>query len=467
MSAADKIRAEVADEKDVLDFINSLPDSKSGTPKPQLSTNESNTKSNSKDNNGDGNEEDFLEFLDELAQHEKKSGTGTNLSTGIPSKLEPKKKEVVEVNLDEEYTTTTETEKTTPTTTESSANEEINVPDPISSITNWWSKVEGTTKVNSLWDTIASNAQNIGEQTYQLASTTTNQLNQQRQQNSLKFNDLLENVKHIILDDEDDENYNDDDDDNNDNDDKYDDYLRVIVIYDILNLGYIRQLINQNFKTIMRQVEGDIKIRVIDHNKGRRLSLPSEGGKLNMFYGKIIDGEKLCFANLDSTIKDFKNKLDGKTEEQRARHLKRSNIFISIQPITSKIEGSGDNKQNQDAADDDDDDKAILIESNNADSFSFTIILKDVTNNITIITKTQPFPLKWAKWLDGEDRDVFKNEGEGEGEGEGEQDENNTENLPEDLGIDPSEWVKDWIKQGLNLSFSVLTQEYIIKRMGI
>ncbi|KAK6460874.1 maintenance of telomere capping protein 1 [Scheffersomyces coipomensis] len=457
MSTADKLKAEsTADEKDVLDFINSLPDSKSGTPKPHKVNQDTIIEGKGEKVEG-GNEEDFLEFLDELAQHEKKVG-GT---IGTPSKLEPKKKD--NNNIKESYIPLTNdeqdqdeegyTEKTTPTTTDESANEEINVPDPISTISNWWSK-EGSTKVNNFWDSLASNAQNLGEQTYQLASTTTNQINQQRQQNSLKLNDLLENVKHIIL---------DDDNDNDDYDDSYDDYLRILVSYDMLNIKYIHQLINQNFKTIMKQVEGNIKIKVIDeHQHNTNLQ-----GKLNMFYGKIIDGEKLCFANLDSSIKNFKLILDEKTEEEKLKLQKRSNIFISIQPITSNHD-----HDHIISSSDDDDDKPILIESNNSDSFSFTIILKDITNNITIITKTQPFPLKWAKWLDGEDKNIFKPEKE-EKEKEEQtkekeeltKDDNDTIN--EELGIDPSEWVKDWIKQGLNLSFGILIQEYIIKRMGI
>ena len=51
-------------DDDVLDFINSLPDSKPSTPKPT---------NNQKATNSSGdNKEDLFEFLDELEEHEKK-----------------------------------------------------------------------------------------------------------------------------------------------------------------------------------------------------------------------------------------------------------------------------------------------------------------------------------------------------------------------------------------------------------
>ena len=74
--------------------------------------------------------------------------------------------------------------------------------------------------------------------------------------------------------------------------------------------------------------------------------------------------------------------------------------------------------------------------------------MKDISNDITIITKSQPMPLRWAQWLDGEKLKSL-------------------EASDEEESVDPKEWVKDWIKQSLNLSIGVLAQEYVIKRMGV
>ena len=319
--------------------------------------------------------------------------------------------------------------------------------DPLASITNWWS-TEGSSKVSSLWGTIASNAQSLGETTYQIASTTTNQLNQQRQKlqqentnvavdlagrlNSVFLN-MSQQIKQGLIDDD-------------------DELLNILVVYDLYNLQYVTQLIAHNFNAVMGQVEGGIRVTVNDINHKSE----NDDIKLNMFYGKVIDGEKLCFANLESSIKSYlkimkeseshHEKQEDEVKDQTAdeqteavKQINKSNIFISIQPITTSIESN-----DKTAVEDENEDRAVLIESNNANSFSFTIILKDITNNITIITKTQPFPLRWAKWLDGEGVDEVS-------EGE----------------VDPREWVRGWIKQGLDLSLGVIAQEYVIKRMGV
>ncbi len=39
-----------------------------------------------------------------------------------------------------------------------------------------------------------------------------------------------------------------------------------------------------------------------------------------MFYGKIIDGEKLCFANLESSIKDYVKVM--KVDEEARKNVK-------------------------------------------------------------------------------------------------------------------------------------------------
>ena len=91
-----------------------------------------------------------------------------------------------------------------------------------------------------------------------------------------------------------------------------------------------------------------------------------------------------------------------------------------------------------------------FIEANNANSFSFTMILKDITNNITVLSKSQPFPLRWARWVSGQHEDVDAIFGSSDEE-----------------SVDPSEWVKEWIQDGLGLTFAVLAQEYVTRRMGI
>lgn len=437
------------DADDVLNFINSLPDSKSGTPRPKV------------DGKEEDNSEDFLEFLDELANHEQSKGS-TNAST---TKFEPKKKQDTKTDKVEEKEKVEEKDKEKEkktkddkeATSKDDENEEKETPndsteivedasdeleiDPIGSITNWWSN-EGSSKVSSLWGSLTSNAQQLSEQTYQIASTTTNQLNQQRQkfltEESLnndqivgitnKLNSVFSNISQQLKDGL---------------ISKDDELLNILLVYDLYNVNYLDKLCLTQFNYAMGQVEGGIKVSVNNFNhKDNTTDLKTN---LNMFNGKIIDGEKLCFANLESAIKDYlkatneveqsEKKDELSQTDKDVNSISKSNIFISIQPITTKVLTDEDEAKEADGP--------VVIEASNPDSFFFTLILKDITNNITISTRSQPFPYKWSKWLNG-DFNEFK----------------------EFEDIDPSEWVKEWIKEGIILSFGVLAQEYVIKRMG-
>ena len=97
----------------------------------------------------------------------------------------------------------------------------------------------------------------------------------------------------------------------------------------------------------------------------------------------------------------------------------------------------------------------IVTDPHHAGNFSFTVVLKDISNDITAITRSQAFPTSWVEWLEGETK---KNKESKKG------DDNEDE---EDDIVDPGEWVKDWIEDGLSLSLGILAQTYVIKRMGL
>lgn len=427
------------DTDDVLDFINSLPDSKSGTPRPV----------NGQEEKG----EDLLEFLDELAAQEKpKNATKSKSFEPKKKEDEPKRKEASaktekqeKVQKSENPPASESNKSQDPAATEAQVDDgRSETPEIIGSITNWWS-TEGSLKVSLFWGSLTSNAEKLGEQTYQLASSTTNQINQQRQRLlselgidpnanivglTSRLNSVLVSMSQQIAQGLAGES---------------DELLNVLLIHDLYNIKYLDRLCQDKFSHVTGQVEGGISVNVSNFNHRDDASATD----FNMFYGKIIDGEKLCFANLESSIKDYvkvmkvdeearknveeETKNAGNDETPEAPTVNSSNIFVSIQPISSGSTSESEEKK----------EGPILIEANNSDSFLFTLILKDITNDITIITKTQPFPLRWSRWVCGEFQEFAELE-----------------------EIDPSEWVKDWIGDGLGLAFGVLAQEYVVKRMG-
>lgn len=439
-----------ADE--VLNFINSLPEAKND---------ERNEKGDTDKKEESG--EDFMEFLDELAAHDKKQnvkeqGKGKDVKDKkkLLAKSDKKKEEGnnKQTEQDEDLAKTkqegeqedkggekqdkkedkqSEGGEATVQEATSESNLEGELKDSVSS----WISAGGLNKVTNLWGSLTSNAQSLGEQTFQLASTTTNQLSQRRQQ-------LLENEEeHImgiagrlnsalltmsqqvtqgLLDDN-------------------EEILNIFLVHDLYNLRYLDRVCSHRFSNVMDQVEGGIKVNVIDFNHKQT---ETERVDLNLFYGKIIDGDKLCFANMDSSIKQYLKAAKAteeanpdKKQQENIDSLHKSNVFISIQAVSLNSGRDANIDKN-----DEEEDATTTVETNNADSFFFTLILKDITNGINILTKTQAFPLRWARWLCGE----------------------KVESLED---VNPGDWVRDWIKDGLALSLSVLAQEYVVKRMGL
>lgn len=460
------------DTDDVLDFINSLPESNRGTPKPAPSA-----------DTGD----DLLDFLDELSAHEKAAKpTGSSRGKFEPKKKEDQSRETLEIaalqkssshspespadagastpgnnvtgSLASADTGIVEKERLSqnlvPDEKHSPSTSSGEPVDPLASISSWWSS-EGSSKVTSLWGSLTSNAHQIGETTFQIASNTSQQLNHHRHKLiaehgnnaseqqighitnrlNLILSSMSQQIKDGLI-------------------DKEDELLNIMLVHDLAHVDYLDSICAQKFNKVMGQVEGGIKVTVNSFNHKHDDDTSLQFYELDMFHGKAIDGEKLCFANLESSIKDYvtattPEQSDAQKptsdQEQHANeledethHINKSNIFIAIQPITTS---TGD-KTRESAG-------LSIIEGNNPDSFSFTIILKDVTNNITIISKTQPFPLRWVRWVSGDRGDIDAVFG------------------AEDDSVDASAWVKEWLKDGLALGFGVVAQEYVTKRMGI
>lgn len=467
------------DADDVLDFINSLPDTKS--PKP------------SGGRNSESNDE-FKDFLDELSAHEKAAKGPTR------SKLEPKKRDelkegrrvlsgklspapsrrIVSSSVPEPRANrfTPEAEVSgTPAAQASPKVQDTQAPapstatpakdglsetviDPLSSISLWWNN-EGLSKVLSLWGSLASNATQLGETTFQLASNTSQQLSHQRHKFLAenpgleaeqithltgKLNLILSTVSQQIKDGL---------------IDKEDELLNVFLVYDWENNSDLDSLCARKFDSVMGQIEGGVRVSVsnFNHKHENSESLDARHYDLGLFYGKAIDGEKLCFANLESLIKDYlkiKQSSDSENQGESEDEIATSNIFIAIQPICvgqqpTAPSADADPSTGSAASSHEPASGPVFIEANNSSSFAFTLILKDITNNLTIVSKSQPFPLRWATWLSGSHEDVDAVFADEDGVS----------------GVDPSEWVSAWIKNGLELSFAVLAQEYITRRMGI
>ncbi|KAH3668947.1 hypothetical protein OGAPHI_002702 [Ogataea philodendri] len=400
-------------EEEVFEFLNSLPEN-NGQPVKDAGK----------------PDEDILDFLDELEAKEKDGKTKTVNKKQAPAKQssEPaaKKVETKPVQEPEPEPVTEQTQQEEPKPQESLVN------DPITSFSSWWSK-EGSSKVSSqfssLWGTAESalnyakeqNLENNLKKAFHEIGITgvlegDRELTDDEKQKLLKLpdtkqaldslnkgfsllstqlNTALEKIQHDI-------------------DANRDEILDVKLVHDLKNYKKLTRFVKNNFEGVMRsQVDGDIQVTI---SESGILSSSAEAQdhtkSLGLFAGKLSDGEKLIHANIESVIKS-----DSAKEQEENPEIRKSQIYIGLLAISL-------NKEDEPAEETD----ILTIDEYQPSSFSFTAILIDKTHNLTIVNRSQPFPLKWANWLDGKFADGEANE-----------------------EVDPSEWVVEWVNKGLDM----------------
>lgn len=253
-----------------------------------------------------------------------------------------------------------------------------------------------------------------------------------------------------------------------------DEVIEIVLVHDMKNFIGLTDMVKYNFEDVMsQQVDGSIEVNVhgsgtikslqegqagchssttddgVDHTSEERIDFA-------LFNGKGSDAEKLIMANIENEMKRRTEREDpanessttdsnpsspalsnlGNTdpesgESESAVKTRKTTIYISLLAWTSNKDNTLNNG------------KEIVIDSHSSSSFTISCVLKDEGHGITIHSQSQPLPLKWAQWIEG-------NLEEGEKEDD----------------IDPSEWVIGWVKNAISNAIGVTSQSYIIKRMG-
>lgn len=456
---------------DVLEFLESLPDD--------------DTRKSAAKNRSNSKDEDILDFLDELEQSNLnlKNKGKDEVNSKDKAKDDGKSESESESKDKDKNTTTSANNDETNDKLQEDAAQEPSAPadaqegppvnDPITSLSNWWSS-SGSATVNSLWSKTTEHASQLKTRIAQEQQGITSKLN------ATTISDLAKNLTKIVVGDT-------------------EEVLRVHLVHDLINYPLLSYHVEQQFDRVLSsQVQGGIRIFVDEWDHPSDREKPEENyakRHLNLFHGKVVDGEKLAFANLENAIKVFTKAKEEVSKQRRAsvygeneqaqeqaqgqaqdrghghgheheqvqeqeqeQDGRISDVFVSILPIAVPDKG----KQHE----------IVTTDSSHQGNFSFTIILKDITNDITSITRSQGFPTKWAEWLEGtselKDKQTAIDERQSKGKGG---DGNNAGNDNQDKTavegeIDPSEWVKDWVEDGLSLAFGVVAQNYVVERMG-
>jgi hypothetical protein len=195
----------------------------------------------------------------------------------------------------------------------------------------------------------------------------------------------------------------------------------------------------------------------------------------------LVEGTKLVRASAEAYSTEFFTAHGGlELAAQKATEnisesnpTRSSDIFLAVQAISH--DAATDLFQGPTKGTDE---GAVAEEDNKADELvSFAIYLHDPVHSITFYTLSQSLPAKWVKWLDApspmtpasstspsHQKNTFFS---------GEEETPNA-NLPEEIaeildsgGVDPREWVAEWVEETLSLSVGVVAQRYVARRMGV
>ncbi|KAI5777016.1 maintenance of telomere capping protein 1 [Geopyxis carbonaria] len=226
--------------------------------------------------------------------------------------------------------------------------------------------------------------------------------------------------------------------------------LRIHITHDLQNYPFVETVVYGVFDRVMQQVEGG-DLMVVQRGGGSKPRsshdgiLPFSGGPwwkamekrdLNATHG-LQEGIKLARASAESYSADHAKAASAETITAD-NPTRKSNIFLAIQPIIhSSNDGSPETEQ----------------------VVSFAIHLLDPEHNLNFSTISQALPNQWLEWLDapppaGTAPDNWA--------------------VPEVIqdivdagGVDPREWVVEWVEEAVGLAVGVVAQKYVAKRMRV
>ncbi|CAK7266638.1 hypothetical protein SEPCBS57363_002191 [Sporothrix epigloea] len=250
---------------------------------------------------------------------------------------------------------------------------------------------------------------------------------------------------------------------------------------------------------------------------------------LGMITG-LHEGTKLCRASAEAYANEYyaahygMSENDGRGSSKRGLEVarqrafepvsednpvRRSDLFLAVQAISISGASNGDvddDEDDEDEDEDEDDDEGTSGEED--DMVSFAVHIVDPVHKIVYHTVSQAIPAKWVRWLDARptqasgstltpamsgseaDSDDSSNE-ESEDDDDDDDNEEKTQkqkqpqqsrapkksqedSLPDDIraivdsgGVDPREWVAEWVEEALSLAVGIVAQRYVAHRMGV
>lgn len=269
--------------------------------------------------------------------------------------------------------------------------------------------------------------------------------------------------------------------------------LQIHVTHDLSGYPVIDPLVYSVFSRVMTQVEGgDLLViqRGQESAPKRGLDIPgyhSTPGwrdgpwwrtvdpgsqrSINAIRGPI-EATKLARASAESYAAEYFSSKGGIEEAAKqatevlseSNPVRSSDIFLAVQAINQA--SSPDLFQAGPTTEKAAPPGVVDVPNATEDEVSFALYLHDPVHGIAFHTISQTIPQKWIEWLDAsapapedpnaEDAQVPRTVAP-----------ESIAEIIETGGVDPREWVAEWIEESLSLAMGVVAQRYVARRMGV
>lgn len=268
--------------------------------------------------------------------------------------------------------------------------------------------------------------------------------------------------------------------------------LQIHVTHDLTGYPGVDPLVYAVFSRVMAQVEGG-DLLVIQRSQESapkrgldvggyisstgwsdgpwwRTVTPGIPRNINAIPG-AVEASKLARAGAESYANEYFSSRGGIEEAAKqateilseSNPVRSSDIFLAIQALNQSVSkdlfqaGASGEKANTSGA--------VEVEETE-EEISFALYLHDPVHGIAFHTISQAVPKKWIDWLDASAPAVDKPESEDAQVPRSVVPEAIAE-IIESGGVDPREWVAEWIEETLSLATGVVAQRYVARRMGV
>ncbi|OJJ47691.1 hypothetical protein ASPZODRAFT_165802 [Penicilliopsis zonata CBS 506.65] len=268
--------------------------------------------------------------------------------------------------------------------------------------------------------------------------------------------------------------------------------LQIHVTHDLSGYPSVDPLIYAVFSRVMSQVEGG-DLLVIQQGqesapKGHHQASSPAGWRDGPWWRTVTPGNprtisavrgtveatKLARASAESYASEYFASRGGVEEaaKQASQVLSESNpvrnsdIFLAIQAVTqaasTELFQAGPTADNNKAAA-----GVVEVADKTEDEVAFALYLHDPIHGIAFHTLSQTLPQRWIDWLDAPAPAATESEEDDDAWVPRTVVPEAIAEIIESGGVDPREWVAEWIEESLSLAIGVIAQRYVARRMGV